>query len=50
MQSALVHVKNKASEILSSKEDIQKTIDGIEKELVDLKGEKQDDSPSPKAE
>jgi len=40
MQSALIHVKSKASEILQSKEDIQKTINGIESELTELKGDK----------
>jgi len=40
MQSALIHVKSKASEILQSKEDIQKTINGIETELTELKGDK----------
>jgi len=42
MQSALLHVKSKASEILQSKEDIQKTINGIESELTELKGDDKD--------
>jgi len=41
MQSALLHVKSKATEILQSKEDIQKTISGIESELTELKGTKE---------
>jgi len=43
MQSALVHVKSKASEILQSKDDIQKTINGIESELTELKGDDKHD-------
>jgi len=46
MQSALLHVKSKASEILQSKEDIQKTINGIETELTELKGDKNSEKNS----